>query len=67
MLQFPRRSQPVEKVVIGPVVVSKQDQKHLQNTTKPGCSGLEQGSEKGTKEFFNRLISSWQAANRGNP
>jgi hypothetical protein len=54
----PRRGQPVEKVVVGPIGTLKQLQytsKPVQNTTKPGFKALEQGSENNTREFFNTL------------
>jgi hypothetical protein len=43
--------QPVEKVVVGPVVVSKQKQ----NTPKRVFSGPEQGTVRDMKEFFYTL------------
>jgi hypothetical protein len=53
--------QPVEKVVVGPIGTLKQLQytsKPVQNTTKPGFTAPEQGSENNTREFFNTLTPS---------
>jgi hypothetical protein len=43
--------QPVEKVLVGPVIVLKQEQ----NTPKPVFSVPEQGTVRDMKEFFNTL------------
>jgi hypothetical protein len=46
-------NQLVEKVVVGPVGSLKQ----ARNMHKTGLSAPERGSEKGTKEFFNTLVT----------
>ena len=48
---FPRRLQAVEKVADGPIGGPEAGSKR----PKTGLSVSEKGSEKGTKEFFNRL------------
>jgi hypothetical protein len=58
-IRFPRRPEAVEKVVVGAVGSPKQVPNKLKTLQKRGSKPLKQGSEKGTKEFFNTLHGFW--------
>jgi hypothetical protein len=54
-LLVPKTTELVEKVVGGPIGGPKQDQNKSETYTKRDSRPLKQGSQKGAKEFFNRL------------